>query len=486
MALLAYNVPQIRFSLGLRSLVASILAAFLLLGLGQLIFRDHHRSALACLAALLLFFSYGHAADLIHERWGVPHLAALMLTLWAVLAGVAIAWARRTRTRVREAAPALNLVSLGLMAVSTAQAIWWSVPGRADGPVVDHAPWQDLSAVDGQLLPDIYYIIVDSYGRSDLLRTSFDLDNRGFISALEDMGFYVADWAQSNYNRTEVSLASSLNLDYLQNLDDEYRPGSISRRTLWASISHSTARFQLESLGYETVAFATGFAWSEIVDSDLYLSPSPLWSTLTAFETLLARTTPLRHLEDLGWVNLDEIDGRRYHERTQLALSGMVDLARMAGPKFVFIHIIPPHPPFIYAADGDRTDPAAFLNQDRRYTYASYTLGYRSQVEYISGRLQAALSELLEAAESPPIIVLQGDHAPWLQKGAGRFMILNAYLLPGHADLPYPAISPVNTFRLIFNAYFGAHYDILPDVSYYSPTPNIYEFQEVPNPCLEQ
>ncbi len=273
-------------------------------------------------------------------------------------------------------------------------------------------------------------------------------------------------------------------MEYLQNLDDSFQPGNISRGTLWASIKQSTVRYQLDSVGYKTVAFATGFAWSEITDADVYLTPSPLWSEMTGFETLLVRTTPARHLEDLGWINLDEIDGQRYRGRTQYILNSMKELARMPGPKFVFIHIISPHPPFVYASDGSLTDPAAFLNEDDRYTSVTYKNGYINQTEYIGGQLEKAIATLLNKSPRPPVIILQGDHAPWMQTGAGKFKILNAYYLPGHENLLYPSISPVNTFRLVLDAYLGADYPLLDDVSYYSPIPNIYEFEETPNPCL--
>jgi hypothetical protein len=47
----------------------------------------------------------------------------------------------------------------------------------------------------------------------------------------------------------------------------------------------------------------------------------------------------------------------------------------------------------------------------------------------------------------------------------------------------YPTITPVNTFRLVFNDYFGGRYELLPDISYFSPVPKLYEFSEVPNRC---
>ena len=58
-----------------------------------------------------------------------------------------------------------------------------------------------------------------------------------------------------------------------------------------------------------------------------------------------------------------------------------------------------------------------------------------------------------------------------------------AILMPGHEDVLYPTITPVNIFRVVFNAYFGGKYDILEDVSYSSPVPKLYEFSEIKNPC---
>ena len=56
--------------------------------------------------------------------------------------------------------------------------------------------------------------------------------------------------------------------------------------------------------------------------------------------------------------------------------------------------------------------------------------------------------------------------------------------MPGHTDQLYPTISPVNTFRVLFNTYFGTNYPLLEDVSYKSPIPHIYDFTKIPNaPC---
>ena len=118
-------------------------------------------------------------------------------------------------------------------------------------PTDPHAPVQTLHIPSGQTPPDIYYIILDSYGRTDLLASNLKYDNSAFISDLTKMGFYVADCSQSNYPRTDVSLGSSLNLDYLQNLNDKFVPKNEDRGQLWQSILHSTVRYELENAGYK-------------------------------------------------------------------------------------------------------------------------------------------------------------------------------------------------------------------------------------------
>jgi hypothetical protein len=85
----------------------------------------------------------------------------------------------------------------------------------------------------------------------------------------------------------------------------------------------------------------------------------------------------------------------------------------------------------------------------------------------------------------PPIIIIQGDHGPWLQSKEKRMWILAAMYLPGHEDKLYSTITPVNMFRLVFNSYFGGKYELLKDVSYFSPVPKLYDFSVIPNECGE-
>jgi hypothetical protein len=486
LALLYHNISQVRYTAGIRPLIVSIAAASFLFLLFRLIYRDWHRAAFATALLTVLFFTYGHVFNLLQHKWDID-LPAWQGGLWLALAILALIWAGRPRMRFQNAALALNIITLGLTLVATGEVIRESLPSEvhSNQPADPQAPLQTLHIPPGNKPPDIYYIITDSYARSDLLDEKVGYNNDWFISGLEKMGFYVAACSQSNYTRTDISLGSSLNLDYLQNLNDNFDPKNEDRTQLWSSILHSTVRFALENAGYKTVAFASGFAFTEMTTADTYLSPSPVRSAMSEFETLLIRTTPLRHLEDLGLVDLGQIDGQRYRERTRLVFDSMDKLALMPGPKFVFIHLIPPHPLFVFGPDGSPTNPSLFMDADGIYSQENYYRGIRNQVEYISVQLEQAVTTLLSDSPAPPIIIIQGDHAPWLQKGSDQFKILNAYYLPGHNDRLYPAISPVNTFRLIFDTYFGADYLLLEDISFYSPIPDVFNFSTASNSCLD-
>jgi hypothetical protein len=108
--------------------------------------------------------------------------------------------------------------------------------------------------------------------------------------------------------------------------------------------------------------------------------------------------------------------------------------------------------------------------------------GYRGQVIYLNNRFEAIFDEILKKSPRSPIIVLQSDHGiTRVSSARERVAILNAYHLPGGGnEFLYPSISPVNTFRLIFNFYFGGSFDLLEDVSYlWEADEGPYEFEVV-------
>ena len=160
----------------------------------------------------------------------------------------------------------------------------------------------------------------------------------------------------------------------------------------------------------------------------------------------------------------------------------MAELSRSDKPHFVFAHIISPHPPYIFGENGEKIG----LLQGAA-TNLKPKVSYLNQLKYISKKVESLVGILLKESKSPPIIILQADHGsgfifhPMHNESVpsdtfqdirflkAQFKILNAYYLPnGGEKYLYDGISPVNTFRVIINAYFGGQLELLSDKSYYS------------------
>jgi hypothetical protein len=166
----------------------------------------------------------------------------------------------------------------------------------------------------------------------------------------------------------------------------------------------------------------------------------------------------------------------QHRNRILFTLDQLGTLPSIPGPKLVFAHILAPHPPFVFTADGrfvPRRTPFT-LNGDIEFMeWQPYVDGYIGQATYLNHRLEALLPGILRDSPTPPIIIIQGDHGiPRLLIPSEKVSILNAYYLPGDGShLLYPTISPVNTFRVVLDAYLGGNLALQKDLSYVPETP---------------
>jgi len=484
LALLTANTGEIQINAAARPLMVSVLfGGFLFLAI-WLFVRQVHKAAFLTALWLALFFAFGHVYIYVDKKFPEANYTLWLAIGWIILFALALFWATRPKLTFVSSASTLNTVALALLVMTVGQISLEVSPRSAHALGADNAPI-DADLVAPANPPDVYYFILDSYGRQDVLDMAYDYDNTEFLDALKERGFYVGACSQSNYVRTEISLASSLNMMYLQELDNEFKPESTARRTLWNSLKHSAVRYNFENMGYKTVDFATGFAWNELEDSDVFIAPPPFTSGLSEFEGLFLRTTLARYAQDFGWVDPDAVMGQAFRDRFNNIFDSMSKIAKMPEPTFAYVHVISPHPPFVFDPEGNPTYPPDFWNEQREYPYDMYTKGYTNQLTYLNQKTLEAIDTLLAESDTPPIIILQGDHGPWMQPKDRRMWIFNAYYLPEHNDELYSTITPVNTFRLVFNAYFGGNYDMLEDVSYFSPVPKLYDFSEIPNKCGE-
>jgi hypothetical protein len=480
LALLAFNRAEVDISSGLRPLLLSLLLAGLLLLISHGILHDWRRAALVATILLILFFSYGHAYIAlkgINIEGFYLFRHRTLIPIWLGLSLLLVWWASRRLQNLSPVTYALNLIGLFLLILPLFQLTSFFLQSRTAQAE------QGTSALRlrvGDQPPDIYYIVLDGYGRSDILKNEYGYDNSDFLIALREMGFQVAECSQSNYAQTQMSLASSLNFNYIENLSDRFVPGSDDRTGLDELIHHSAVRESLEEAGYRTVAFATGFLATELRDADYFLSPERSWAQLNEFESLLIETTFARLLQDSNRFGMQNAGSELFRERTLFALDQLDELSSIQGPKFVFVHLIVPHPPYVFGPTGGPVEPA-----EAGTTRTEEGAGrYRDQAIYISSRMAELLPAIIANSSTPPIIVIQGDHGPTVASSPrSRMSILNAYYLPG-ADMSVPStITPVNTFRVILNTYFDQNLELLDDVSLYSDYTDPFNFRVIQNSC---
>ena len=338
--------------------------------------------------------------------------------------------------------------------------------------------------------PDIYYIILDGYGRADVLDKVYSMDNGSFISELEMRDFFVGADSNSNYHKTVLSLASSLNMQYLETASDK-----LGDSYLWwplkDAIHHSQIRYFLETQGYETISFFSGWDLTDIRDADYHLSPYFV-SPKDIYDIWMLKTNMANFLSiETEWVGLYSYNTHR--KLITNALKNIPVAAKMEGPQFVFAHIIAPHPPFSFDRYGNPIDPEySYTISDARDFLGSldeYESGYTEQIFFINNKIVKMVDEILANSDVPPIIIIQGDHGPGMLTDFysyentclyERYGILNAYYLPGidRAEIP-ENLSPVNTFRVVLNQYFDSDMELLENRSYFSSQLSMYKFTDV-------
>jgi hypothetical protein len=340
-------------------------------------------------------------------------------------------------------------------------------------------------------LPNIYYIILDGYARSDVLKEVFQFDNKSFVDYLTQKGFFVASKSSSNYGQTLLSLASSLNMKYL-NEQDGIHPQSDDHNPLIRMIQHNQVIRFLKRFGYISVGLIPDQNDLELLSFDITIKDRFGFSE---FQNALMEITPVYLILNKYITPLNPFQNHR--KRILSMFDQLGEISRgIKKPTFIYAHILIPHPPFVFGPNGEQVinnrafsqstwDGSAFYEAGG--TSQEYVTNYRNQAVFTTKKIQETLDQLLTNATRPTVIILQGDHGSgsrldWRNVDKTdikeRFSILNAYYFPGHAgdQSLYDSITPVNSFRIVFNLYYKTHLDLLPDESFFSTWGRPYKF----------
>ncbi|MGQ9730138.1 MAG: hypothetical protein ACUVX8_02605 [Candidatus Zipacnadales bacterium] len=475
--LYAANIGSFPLSTLGRPIAVALGVTLLALGVLRCFRRDVRRAAVYLSLLVAMFFLYGHLREaVLPGAHFSPTMTAAILWFGLLMIGVALIW--RLPDPAYHLPQLLNLIGVALVGLTLATILRvLLVPERGRGAEREEALSIQLHSLPSRAeLPDIYYIILDGYARADVLQEMYGV-NAELAEWLTDKGFYVASESCSNYAQTLLCLASTLNMEYIH---VGVPPASDAHTLLFDLLANNRVSRLLQSVGYTRVVFPCAYVTTEYIPSDVYvLGRYPV----TLFEYELFQLSVLRALEGLArhyrvFSAFSPLGG--HIERTRFAFSNVGNIPEGPRPLFVFVHILCPHPPFVFDHLGRAKPHASWYLADASnlgLTPEQYRQGYLEQVEFVNHETQQLVMRLLSRPGPEPIIIIQGDHGPGSEMREGnlqgtnlreRMSILNAYYLPRGRERLYPQITPVNTFRVILSEYLGAQLPLLPDQSFFS------------------
>ncbi len=439
----------------------------LILVVAGLLVVDARRVAIVLTACLVAFLAYGHAARLLQPTRIGPtvHQAA-----WLAIIVLAIIVAWRGRRFIVGITRILNIASFALVIVPLLSIVPFTLGRIASGEAPVPIPTVAPVPPDGGG-PDIYWFVFDRYPSASSARLAYGIENPIF-DELRARGFYVADTSHANYQRTTLSLAATFSAEYLNGRGHSDIFGTTDRSGGYTRIQNSNVARFLKGRGYYYVHVGSDFSPTR---ASVLADVNRAYDNQTDFGAAFVDSTAMPGvLSRLG------VSGPRWARRyawTTWELSVLADLPPYPSPKFVFGHVLLPHTPYIFDADGDFVTDEA--NRRRKPLER-----FSEQLTFTNARMLAILDDLLAVPEAErPLIIVQADEGPYpshLEDQTGhdwttatpeereiKFGILNAWYVPEGRDIGlYPEISPVNTFRLLFNAYFDTDLPLLPDESF--------------------
>jgi hypothetical protein len=474
----SYNL----FKVVATDLPAVIIVCLIVTGIGlaisYLILRSFQRAVFVTSLLVILFFAFGHIHNLFQSSRFLPlYRPHYLAVVWALLMLGGLIFALQRPRYLQPINRFMGIMSAILVALSVSSVVYNALTYHTPDMTL-FIPQFEVQAAEPRR--DIYYIILDEYVGNSTLLDKLGYDNCQFANSLRDRGFYFAENAHSNYFKTILSLPSSLNMMYLDFLNGS--GADIPTPGVWL-VQNNIIMQTLKKLGYTYVHFGSGNIVTlsspnadvvyEAAGQALFFNRIPLF-TVTGFNWGLADTTALRPF----------LRSNDFAVRTRYYLEKLPEIPKMPEPTFTFVHLMIPHTPWTFTADDGPENPngrmvdGEIVDEDK-YAFKS---AYIDQIMFTNRVISQLVDTLLAESDIEPIILIQGDHglrelchncwaerANWDDQFYADVVlpIFSAYYLPDGGDAQlYPTISPVNSFRVVFNHYFGANLELLDDIHF--------------------
>lgn len=447
-------------------LLALTVVSFLFILL-KFLFKNWAKAGIVLSFLLIMFMLYGY----LHEKLfginvgGINVGSYTTLTIpFVIIFILGIYYLIRIKNKLNSISTVFNVASVVLMIFIIAHI---GVNNLEDSRISYSENFEvlELSNTGRSNHPDIYYIILDEYAGAESLQMDFNFDNSEFYSALSKRGFYVQPTSYSNYAYTMLSVPSALNMQYLNSLGDELGSESTNVQPIIDVLQNNLVMKNLKSEGYHIASFYAGAN----AEGSAHLVDEKLCGNeyyINELKGLVVRFTPISYF--IG-------SQSPHHDKKDEILCTFSEIPkvgdRVTKPVFVYAHIMIPHEPYVFDKDGNRVTFYSDTDESTK------KMLYLEQLEFANKKTIEVIDAILTNSHSPPVIIIQSDHGertgidwrnPSKEMIRQAFNNLNAYHLPNNdGSSLYDGITPVNSFRVIFNEYFNADFELLDDRSYW-------------------
>ena len=457
-----------------------------------LLVKPSSRAYLAAAVILFSIFIYGHILNLAKNSTAISQILgrnSLFLVFFVVIVIVSEILIFLQPAPKTFPTPILNAIFLGLCLFQILRIANFQISTDA------YEKKMETQGESTQLLdqgspttsnsPDVYYIILDGLVREDMMKSEYHDQDYRFNEELEKRGFFIPDCAFSNYEDTVRSLMSSLNMNYLDEIGIQdsqvINEDTLDMKPVFLKLHNNEVLNLFKEKGYQFVSFRGFFPVNDFTEADYYFNyfnDQPGGDDLAErnFRVLFLQTTildPIRRFSET-YTKLFSIlprkvyefiapDGNQFSSRSyqwyiqhEYQFKKLSEVPVLPGKKFIYSHFYTTHQPFVYKSDGSLLWP---IDEDND--------GYVPAAQYTTKRILQVIDTILATSKTPPVIIIQADHGKVGENKYDKFKIANAYYLPNvKGNVIYPTITPVNTFRVIFDQYFGGDFKMLPDIIY--------------------
>ena len=435
------------------------------------VLKNGKKAGLVVSLIIILITFYGHIFNVSSnsEDEVSKIIPILLLGVFFVLLGVGVYYFVRTKRNLEKPTMVVNVIAISMIAivlVSIGSSKIEIYSMEEANPIIEKF---EPIAINIQALPDIYYILLDGYSNYRILKETLGYDNQEFITALTDRGFLVhTEYTNSNYEFTDLTTSSILGMDYVHNLAPEGLAPRPTVNALYKTIDNNAVMQNLKSIGYTNISFDSGYwATEEIEISDEILCANPLFNNrliVKAKDTTIV--TSIKILDEKFQEMADDLK----RKKILCEFSELPKIRdRVEGPLFVFTHIVAPHPHWVFDSNGKPVNDVLLYKSKN---IENRKKAYIDQLEFTNKKTIEAIDEILAKTDKLTIIIIQSDHGTRIvdedrtddESLLIRMGNFNAFYVPDDLkDSFKEPITPVNTFRKLFNSVFGTSYEILED-----------------------